>query len=91
MEASYIAAYRDGRLHEAIRRASLWMRKCTLCPRLCKVDRMSDEKGYCGTGRRAVVASFARTAARSAPWWAGTGPHHLLFPLQPVLRVLSEL
>ncbi len=48
MEASYIAAYRDGRLHEAIRRASLWMRKCTLCPRLCKVDRMSDEKGYCG-------------------------------------------
>ncbi len=31
--------------------------RCRVCPRLCKVDRGADERGLCGIGRRAVVAS----------------------------------
>lgn len=31
--------------------------RCTVCPRLCKVGRLRDEKGLCAIGRRAVVAS----------------------------------
>jgi putative pyruvate formate lyase activating enzyme len=31
--------------------------RCLVCPRLCKVDRRADEKGLCGIGRYAVVAS----------------------------------
>jgi putative pyruvate formate lyase activating enzyme len=58
MRASYIETYRSGRLEDAIRRARQWMQKCTLCPRLCRVDRMSDDEGYCRTGRMAVVASY---------------------------------
>jgi len=58
IEASYIEAYRSGRLKEAGARARRWMKKCTLCPRLCRVDRLSDEKGYCRTGRLAIVASY---------------------------------
>lgn len=34
------------------------MKKCTLCPRMCGTDRMAGEKGYCRTGRHAVVASY---------------------------------
>jgi putative pyruvate formate lyase activating enzyme len=32
--------------------------RCSVCPRLCKVDRLSDEHGLCAIGRRAVVASY---------------------------------
>jgi putative pyruvate formate lyase activating enzyme len=32
--------------------------RCLVCPRLCKVDRLSDRRGLCAIGRRAVVASY---------------------------------
>jgi putative pyruvate formate lyase activating enzyme len=32
--------------------------RCTVCPRLCKVDRREDVKGLCAIGRQAVVASY---------------------------------
>jgi putative pyruvate formate lyase activating enzyme len=32
--------------------------RCLVCPRLCKVDRRADEKGLCGIGRHAIVASY---------------------------------
>ncbi len=44
-----------GRIGEALK----ILKDCTLCPRQCHVDRMSSEKGFCRTGRRARVASFA--------------------------------
>jgi putative pyruvate formate lyase activating enzyme len=31
--------------------------RCLVCPRLCTVDRLGDDKGLCAIGRRAVVAS----------------------------------
>ena len=33
------------------------MESCELCPRRCKVNRLNDEKGFCGTGAKAVVSS----------------------------------
>jgi putative pyruvate formate lyase activating enzyme len=32
--------------------------RCTVCPRLCRVDRRADAHGLCAIGRQAVVASF---------------------------------
>jgi putative pyruvate formate lyase activating enzyme len=32
--------------------------RCRVCPRLCKVGRLSDQKGLCAIGRQAVVASY---------------------------------
>lgn len=58
MPAAYLEAHATGRLAESIRRSFRWMRKCTMCPRMCGVDRMSGEKGTCRTGRHAVVASY---------------------------------
>jgi len=31
--------------------------RCTVCPRLCKVNRLADQHGLCAIGRQAVVAS----------------------------------
>ncbi|MGA2400991.1 MAG: radical SAM protein [Syntrophobacteraceae bacterium] len=58
MSAAYIEAYRSGRLEEALRLASAWMKKCTMCPRMCWVDRMAGQRGFCRTGRHAVLASY---------------------------------
>lgn len=58
MPAAYIQAFESGRLQEAIGRVRQWMRKCTLCPRVCRVDRQAGEKGYCRTGSLPVVASY---------------------------------
>ena len=33
------------------------MESCELCPRRCKVNRLNNEKGFCGTGAKAVVSS----------------------------------
>ena len=31
--------------------------RCTVCPRLCKVNRLADQRGLCAIGRQAIVAS----------------------------------
>ncbi len=33
------------------------LESCELCPRVCKVNRLNDEKGFCGIGAKAVVSS----------------------------------
>jgi putative pyruvate formate lyase activating enzyme len=47
-------------LNERVRRglALLGDDRCLVCPRLCKVGRLHDERGLCAIGRHAVVASY---------------------------------
>jgi putative pyruvate formate lyase activating enzyme len=47
-------------LAERVKRARslLGPERCTVCPRLCKVDRLGDHAGLCAIGRQAVVASY---------------------------------
>ena len=33
------------------------MESCELCPRMCRVNRLNEEKGLCGVGSKAVVSS----------------------------------
>jgi putative pyruvate formate lyase activating enzyme len=57
-QPSYLALHASGELHERVRRAlGLLGHRCRVCPRLCKVDRLSDQAGLCRVGRHAVVAS----------------------------------
>lgn len=79
MSAAYIEAYRSGRLDGAIRRASRWMKKCTMCPRMCGVDRASGETGYCGTGRWPVVASFGPHYGEERPLVGKNGSGAVFF------------
>ncbi len=57
-EPPYLALHRSGELAQRARLArELLAKRCRVCPRLCKVDRLADEAGLCGVGRHAVVAS----------------------------------
>jgi putative pyruvate formate lyase activating enzyme len=58
-EPSYLALHRSGELRERARRALELLRgpSCEVCPRVCKVDRLADERGLCRIGRNAIVAS----------------------------------
>jgi putative pyruvate formate lyase activating enzyme len=55
---SYVALARSGELQSRAAEAfELLGPRCVVCPRGCKVDRRTDEKGLCAIGRHAVVAS----------------------------------
>jgi len=57
-QPSYLALHASGELHDRAHRAlALLEDRCRVCPRLCKVDRLSDQPGLCRVGRHAVVAS----------------------------------
>jgi putative pyruvate formate lyase activating enzyme len=57
-QPSYLALHASGALQErAVRALELLQNRCRVCPRLCKVDRLSDQPGLCRVGRHAVVAS----------------------------------
>ena len=38
---------------------------CELCPRVCKVNRLNGEKGFCGIGAKAVVSSAGPHSMRT--------------------------
>ena len=59
LEPSYLALHRSDGLRERARQALELLSgpSCTVCPRLCKVDRLADQAGLCRVGRHAVVAS----------------------------------
>lgn len=45
-------------LSEKIREAEEILQKCTLCPRECRIDRTSGEKGFCKTGDKPFLSSW---------------------------------
>ena len=61
MEPHSYPAYRqlqaEGILRDRVDQAFALMEECQVCPRHCGVNRLRDERGYCRTGRRAVVSS----------------------------------
>lgn len=79
MSAAYLQAYRDGRLEANLRRSLLWMRKCTLCPRMCRVDRTAGERGYCRTMGQAVVASYGPHFGEESPLVGSRGSGTIFF------------
>ncbi len=79
MAAAYVEAYRSGRLQKNIQRALRWLKKCTLCPRFCRVDRLSGETGYCRTGRLAVLASYGPHFGEEDPLVGRNGSGTIFF------------
>jgi len=55
---AYLALYESGRLAERIETLTAMLASCRLCPRSCGANRLEGEKGFCRTGRYAVVASY---------------------------------
>jgi putative pyruvate formate lyase activating enzyme len=56
-EAAY-TLLADTEFARKIKDACAILRDCTLCPRGCRVDRLSGKKGYCRTGDKPFVSSW---------------------------------
>ncbi len=57
-EPCYIETWKRGELAEKVERALSLLDSCIVCPRLCAVERTGGERGYCGIGRLARIASY---------------------------------
>lgn len=55
---SYVELYERGILKKRKEKLNKLLEKCHLCPRKCLVNRLQDEKGFCGAGRRVVISSY---------------------------------
>ncbi len=65
----------SGELSERARRLFARLESCDICPRMCRVNRVRGEKGECGTGKAARVASFGPHFGEEPPLtgWNGSG------------------
>ena len=66
-QPAYIQAYETGLLQQNAEKAHTALGNCTLCPRDCEVDRLTDETGICKTGERAILASYAPHFGEESP------------------------
>ena len=58
-EAAYLETHRNGLIRERIKKSMALLQNCTLCPRLCRVNRLEGEKGTCRAGRFPEVSSYS--------------------------------
>ncbi len=79
MKRSYHKLYDSGILQERIDRARLLLKNCCLCPHKCKVNRLENEKGICGTGKAASVASFSPHFGEESPLVGSNGSGTIFF------------
>ncbi|MDH3390922.1 MAG: radical SAM protein [Desulfobulbaceae bacterium] len=78
-QSGYLALYREGKLDGRIAEAQQRLSPCRVCPRHCKVDRLSDEKGICQTGVKAVVSSYAPHFGEETPLVGSGGSGTIFF------------
>ena len=63
----YIETFESGELEKKTKAAYGILRSCTLCPRECRVDRLSGQAGFCKTGDKAFVSSYNPHYGEEAP------------------------
>lgn len=78
-EPSYLKLYREGMLQDRIDKAVALMKSCSVCPRECRVDRLSGELGFCRTGAKAKVASLHAHFGEEAPLVGDSGSGTIFF------------
>ena len=65
--AVYQELYRSGELRERVGRARDILKDCQLCPRRCRADRLSGERGMCRVTSEAMVSSYGPHFGEEAP------------------------
>lgn len=58
MYPAYLKAHSAGRLRQVTAELFQLLSSCSICPHRCKVNRLEDKKGFCGTGLKARVYNF---------------------------------
>ncbi|MBI4216001.1 MAG: radical SAM protein [Chloroflexi bacterium] len=65
--ATYLKLAERGELRARVEQAKARLTSCTLCPRMCRVNRWAGEEGKCRVGRRAWVSSCGPHFGEEAP------------------------
>lgn len=78
-QPAYIETKEKGLLRDKINKARHLLKSCEICPRACKVDRLSGELGYCSTGEDAVVSSFNAHFGEEPPLVGAFGSGTIFF------------
>jgi len=73
MTASCIDLHHQGILQQREKEARRMLSRCVLCPRRCKVNRLTGETGACGTGNLARIASFGPHFGEEQPLVGSNG------------------
>lgn len=76
---AYIETKEKGLLRDKIKRARDLLTSCEICPRACKVDRLSGELGECSTGEEAVVSGFNAHFGEEPPLVGAFGSGTIFF------------
>lgn len=79
MTVSYRSLYESGELERRIHTARAMLGECRLCPRDCGVNRLENETGFCGVGRKAVVASYDPHFGEEGPLVGDSGSGTIFF------------
>ncbi len=58
MQPSYLELYLRGQLEERIKQAFKLIESCSICPRRCGINRLSDQKGFCNSGYLPRIYSY---------------------------------
>ena len=66
-------------MQDRARTAVAHLESCDICPRRCGANRLADERGFCRTGRRARLASFAPHFGEEAPLVGRAGSGTIFF------------
>ena len=63
----YIKTYKSGKLREKIEAAYKIIESCTLCPNLCRVNRLEGKLGDCKAGKDPMISSASPHFGEEAP------------------------
>ncbi len=77
--AVYQELYRSGELGGRVERARDILKNCQLCPRRCRADRLSGERGMCRIASEAVVSSYGPHFGEEAPLVGISGSGTIFF------------
>jgi len=75
---AYVKALEEGTLQSKVENARELMVECSVCPRFCGANRLQEEKGFCLTGRLAMVSSAGPHFGEESPL-VGTGGSGTIF------------
>lgn len=72
---SYMDLFERGELRRRVEEARRRLAACTLCPRVCRANRLENEIGQCNVGRWALISSFGPHFGeeRVLRGWHGSG------------------
>lgn len=90
LKPAYIETYKKGLLKKKAEQAAKILASCVLCPRQCKVDRLSGETGVCKTGALAMVSSYNAHFGEEPPLVGRNGSGTIFFTNCNLLCVFCQ-